>query len=260
MSGMAVVGMLCRTAERVSAAEGTRALVAELGERHGAPPRLIGTPGAVRSAPWEDDLRDSRGCLLEAGGQIDDALAAGGFPVLVAADCSITLTTLPAVVRHRPQATILWLDAHADFHTPDTTVSGYLGGMCLAGACGVWDAGFGVPSVAPGDVVMCGVRDVEGGEQVLLETHGVVRIARPGLLADALQDHEVFVHLDLDVLDPSILPASFPAPGGLSDGGLRTLLGEVAEACTLIGVEITGFSSPELTEVVATIMDPLMPA
>jgi arginase family enzyme len=259
MSGLSVVGMLCRTAERIPAAEGTRALVAALGERHDATPRLIGSPSDVRSLPWQDDLRASRGCLLEAGGQIDDALAAGEFPVLVAADCSVTLTTLPAVVRHRPQATILWLDAHADFHTPETTVSGYLGGMCLAGACGLWDAGFDVPRLAPGDIVMCGVRDVEGGELVLLETHGVVRISRPGLLAEALQDREVFIHLDLDVLDPSILPASFPAPGGLSDTGLRTLLNEVAEACTLIGFEITGSTAPELTEIVATIVEPLLP-
>jgi arginase len=261
VSGVAValVGMLCRTSERLGAAEGTRALVAELAEQQGAEARLIGSPSEVRVQRWEEDVRDSRGCLLEAGGQIDDALAAGSFPLLVAPDCSISLTTLPAVVRRRPRATILWLDAHADFHSPDTTVSGYLGGMCLAGACGVWDAGFDLPKVAPGDVVMCGVRDVEGGEQMLLETQGVVRISRPGLLADALEDREVFIHLDLDVLDPSILPASFPVSGGLSDGGLRTLLGEVAGACDVIGCEITGFSAPELSELVATIVDPLVP-
>jgi arginase len=258
--GIAVVGMLCRSSERIDAAEGTRALVAELAAGRGAEPRLIGSPSAVRVQGWADDVRDSRGCLLEAGGQVDDALAAGSFPLLVGPDCSISLTTLPAVVRHRPSATILWLDAHADFHSPETTVSGYLGGMCLAGACGVWDAGLDVPTVPPGEVVMCGVRDVEGGEQVLLERHGVVRISRPGLLAEALADREVFVHLDLDVLDPSILPASFPASGGLSDGGLRTLLSEVAGACDVIGCEITGFSSPELTELVTSIVDPLLPA
>jgi arginase family enzyme len=106
---------------------------------------------------------------------------------------------------------------------------------------------------------MCGVRDVEAGETVLLETNGVVQISRPGLLADALDGQEVFVHLDLDVLDPTILPASFPAPGGLSDGGLRTLLGEVAAACDVIGCEITGFAAPELSELVAAIVDPLVP-
>jgi arginase len=256
----AIIGMLCRSSERVEgAAAGTEALARELAERCAVDARLIGSPSPMKTVGWEEDLRDSRGCLLEAGGQVDDAFVAGDFPLLVAADCSVTLTTLPAVVRHRPGATILWLDAHADFHTPDTTVSRYLGGMCLAGACGVWDAGFDLPAVPPGDVVMCGVRDVEAGENVLLETNGVVQIARPGLLADALDGREVFVHLDLDVLDPTILPASFPAPGGLSDGGLRTLLGEVSAACDVIGFEITGFTAPDLTELVATIVDPLVP-
>jgi len=255
-----LVGMLCRTSDRSPAgAAGTEALVGELAARAGIEPRLIGSPAEAREAPWDDDLRDSRGCILEAGGQVDDALAQGGYPVLVASDCSICLTTLPAVVRHRPDATILWLDAHGDFNTPETTMSGFLGGMCLAAACGVWDAGFDGPAVDPAAVVMCGVRDLDGGELVLLESHGVVRMTRPGLLADTLAGRSVFVHLDLDVLDPSVLPAQFPAPGGLSDGGLRTLLAEVAGAAELIGCEITSFGSPELAELIATVVDPLVP-
>jgi arginase len=257
--GLAVVGMLCRTAERRSGAEATPALVAELAGAAGLEGRLIGRPSPVREASWEDDVVESRGCLLEAGGQVDDALAAGDFPLLVAADCSVCLTTLPAVIRHHPDATILWLDAHADFHTPATTLSGYLGGMCLAGACGVWDAGLGVPVVPPAQVVMCGVRDVEAGENVLLETQGVVKVTRPGALADALDGHQVFVHLDLDVLDPSILPAAFPVAGGLSDGGLRTLLAEVAAACDILGCEITGFTEPAQAELVAAMVEPLVP-
>jgi arginase family enzyme len=252
--------MLCRTSDRSPAgAAGTAALTAELAGRVGVEARLIGSPGEARTAGWADDLRDSRGCILEAGGQVDDALAEGNYPVLVASDCSVCLTTLPAVVRHHPGATILWLDAHGDFNTPDTTVSGFLGGMCLAGACGLWDAGLDQPAIDPAAVVMCGVRDVDGGELVLLESHGVVRMTRPGLLADALSGRQVFVHVDLDVLDPSVLPAQFPAPGGLSDGGLRTLLVEVAGACELLGCEITSFGSPELAELIATVVDPLIP-
>jgi arginase family enzyme len=258
--GTAVIGMLCRSSERVEgAAAGVEALARELAERHGGAPRLIGSPSPMKVQDHDADLRDSRGCLLEAGGQVDDALAAGGYPVLVAPDCSVSVTTLPAAIRHRPEATILWLDAHADFNTPETTVSGYLGGMCLAAACGLWDAGFeGLPVVDPTAVVACGLRDVEGPEGVLLETRGVTRIARPGLLADALRARPVFVHLDLDILDPSILPSPFPAPGGLSDAGLRTLLTEVASACELIGCEITGFHDPTLVELIAAVVDPLV--
>jgi arginase family enzyme len=260
LSDPAVIGMLCRSSERVEhAAAGTEALARELAQRSGGEARLIGSPSPMKVVGWEEDLRGSRGCLLEAGGQIDDALAGGRYPVLVAPDCSVSTTTLPAVVRHHPGATVLWLDAHADFNTPDTTVSGYLGGMCLAAACGLWNAGFDLPEVDPTAVVMCGVRDVEGPEGVLLDTRGVVRVDRPGLLADALSGRRVFVHLDLDVLDPGILPSPFPAAGGLSDGGLRTLLAEVADACDLVGCEISGFHDPSLTELIAAVVDPLVP-
>jgi arginase family enzyme len=257
---VSVIGMLCRSSERVEgAAAGVEALARELAERRGGAPRLIGSPSPMKVQDYEADLRDSRGCLLEAGGQVDDALAAGRYPVLVAPDCSVSVTTLPAAIRHRPEATILWLDAHADFNTPETTVSRYLGGMCLSAACGLWDAGFeDLPVVDPTAIVACGLRDVEGPESVLLETRGVTRIARPGLLADALRARPVFVHLDLDILDPSILPSPFPAPGGLSDAGLRTLLSEVASACELIGCEVTGFHDPTLTELIAAVVDPLV--
>ncbi len=256
----AVVGMLCRSSERVDgAAAGTEALARELAERRAVDARLIGRPSPMKIVGWEEDLRDSRGCLLEAGGQVDDALTDGHYPVLVAPDCSVSITTLPTVVGHRRDATVLWLDAHADFNTPDTTTSGYLGGMCLAAACGLWDGGFGLPAVDPTAVVMCGLRDLDGPEVVLLETKGVVRISRPGQLAEALAGQDVFVHLDLDVLDPSIITSPFPVAGGLSDGGLRTLLTEVADACELIGCEIAGFHDPALAELIASVVEPLVP-
>jgi arginase len=255
----AVIALLCRTSDRdAGGALGAQALATELAARLGTEARMVGSPGEPRAGNWDDDLRDSRGCLLEAGGQLDDALAAGRYPILTASDCSICMTTLPALLRHRPDAWVLWLDAHGDFNSPDTTPSGFLGGMCLAAACGVWDSGLGA-GVDPARVVMCGVRDVDPGERVLLETRGVGLVERPGDLADHLRGLPVFVHLDLDVLDPSVMPATFPAPGGLSDGGLRTLLAEVGEAAELIGAEITAFPAPERAKRIATIVEPLLP-
>jgi arginase len=257
-----VVAMLCRTSDRgPEGAAGAQALAHALGERMGIEPRIVGTPGEPREAAWEEDLRASRGCILEAGGQVDDALAAGEFPVLLSSDCTVCLTTIPAVLRHRPRAAVLWLDAHGDFNTPETTRSGFLGGMCLAGACGLWETGFDSagPALDPTQVIMCGVRDLDGQERVLIETRGVDLIDRPSLLAGAIAEREIFVHLDCDVLDPSVMPARFPADGGLSDGGLRTLLGEVAEAATIVGCEITAFGAPELAEQLAAMIEPLLP-
>ena len=262
---VSVVGLLCRTSDRTPGhARGVEALAPLLAEQAGGEARMIGSASEPSDRPWAEDLRASRGCLLEAGGQVDDALAADRFPVLVAGDCSIAITTLPTVVRHAPDVRVLWLDAHGDFNTPETTPSGFLGGMCLAAAGGRWDAGLVEETVDPSRVVLCGVRDLDGREQVLLETSGV-RTVRPSQLADELDGESVYVHLDLDVLDPSVLPSLFPADGGLSDGGLRTLLGEIAGVSTLIGVEVTAFEAPAdeaertaLAETIAAIVQPLM--
>jgi arginase len=255
----AVIALLCRTSDRdARGAQGAEALAFELATRLGGEARMIGSPGEPRESSWEEDLRDSRGCLLEAGGQLDDAMTGGRYPVLTSSDCSICLTTLPALIRNRPDAWVLWLDAHGDFNSPETTPSGFLGGMCLAGACGVWDSGLG-SGLDPARVVMCGVRDVDPGERVLLDTRGVGLVESPSQLADLLDGRPVFVHLDLDVVDPTILPAKFPAPGGLSDGGLRTLLAEVGEAVDLVGCEITGLLAPDRARRVATVVEPLLP-
>lgn len=240
-----VVALLCRTSDRTpGGARGAEALADLLGERMGVPARKVGSPGEPRSAGWEDDVRDSRGCILEAGGQVEDALSAGRFPVLCAADCSIALTTLPTVARLRPGVRILWLDAHGDFNTPRTTPSGYLGGMALAGACGRWDTGFD-GEVDPTDVVLACTRDLDPGERAELDLAGVVRAGRCAEIADAVDGAEVYVHLDVDVLDPRVLDAQFPVPGGLREDALRRLLDEVSQAARcIVGAEVTAFEAP----------------
>ena len=244
-----VVGLRCRTSDRTPAgARGVEALAPLVGDALDRPARFVGEPGPARAARFDDDLRESRGCLLEAGGQVDDALEQGAPPVLLAADCSICLTTVPAVMRRRPDARLLWLDAHGDFNSPATTSSGFLGGMCLAGACGVWDPGLAEP-VPPERVVLAGVRDLDPGERDLLERSAATVIGSSletlVFTQNALDRAPVYVHLDLDVLDPSAFPAQFPAPGGLPADKLYDLLEAVAGECEVVGLEITAFEAPE---------------
>ncbi|MGE5635494.1 MAG: arginase family protein, partial [Nocardioidaceae bacterium] len=215
--------------------------------------------------------RGSRGCLLEAGGQVDDALSGGNVPVLLASDCSICLTTLGAALRWRPDAKVLWLDAHGDYNTPATTPSAFLGGMCLAGACGEWDAGMGEP-IAARDVVLAGVRALDAGERELLERSEATVIGASPIetlvaVQNALAGAPVYVHLDLDVLDPRAFPAQFPAPGGLQPDKLYDLLDAVAAESELVGVEVTAFEAPDDAErrdesaaLAAQVLEPLLDA
>jgi arginase len=247
---VSLVGMLCRTSDRTEgAARGVETLAPLVGRRLGLEPRMIGRPGGAHPARFDDDLRESRGCLLEAGGQVDDALDDGGVPVLLAGDCSVCVTTLPTALRRRPEARALWLDAHGDYNTPDTTGSGFLGGMCLAGACGEWDVGLAEP-IESRRVVLAGVRDLDPGEREVLERSEATVIGASAVetlvaVKNALDGAPVFIHLDFDVLDPQHFPAQVPAPGGLDPDKLYDLLEAVIEDCELVGLEATAFEAPE---------------
>jgi arginase len=267
---VALVALECRTSDRTpEAVRGVQTLVPLIGKRLGVEPRSIGSPGEARVARFDDDLRDSRGCILEAGGQVDDALSGDRVPVLVAGDCSIALTTLPVALRHRPDAKVLWLDAHGDYNTPATTQSGFLGGMCLGGACGEWEHGL-ADAIPPDGVVLAGVRDLDDGERELLEGSAATVIGASVVetlvaVKNALDGSPVYVHLDLDVLDPEEFPAQFPAPGGLSSDKLYDLMEAVAEDSELVGLEVTAFEAPqdddELADAAETamrVLDPLL--
>jgi len=267
---VSLVALCCRTSDRTPGAVlGAQTLAPLIGKRLGVEPRTIGTPGEPRSASYDEDLRESRGCLLEAGGQVDDALAAERVPVIAAGDCSISVTTLSAALRHRPDARVLWLDAHGDYNTPETTGSGFLGGMCLAGACGEWDAGMG-ETIPPERVVLAGVRDLDAGERRLLERSAATVIGASVVetlvaVKNALDGAPVYIHLDLDVLDPEEFPAAYPAPGGLSSDKLYDLMEAVAEDSELVGMEITAFEAPDdedgradMAETAMRVLDPVL--
>jgi arginase len=272
MSDVSLVAHRCRTSDRTpGAARGVQELAPLVGKRLGREPREIGTPSEPRVGDWREDLVNSRGCLLEAGGQVDDALSGGNAPVLLAGECSIALTTLKAALKNRPDAKVLWLDAHGDYNTPESSGSGYLGGMALAGACGVWDSGV-ADAIDPSRVVLAGVRDLDPRERELLEDSPatVIGASLETLVytQNALDRAPIFVHLDLDVIDPESFPATqVPAPGGLPADKLYDLLEAVAGECEVIGLEVTAFDAPDdelerqaAASVVLHVLDPLLEA
>ena len=246
-----------RTSDRsADGVRGAQALGEELAARLGVAAELVGEPGAPRAGRWEDDLRDGRAAIGAAGAALEAAIDAGAFPVLVASDCTIAIATLPALARREPGTRVLWFDAHGDFNTPDTTASGYLGGMCLAAACGRWDAGFG-PGIDPLRVVLSDGRDLDAGEREEMDRAGLRAVPAAGVAA-AVRGARVFIHLDLDVLDPSEMPFSFPAAHGMALGALRAVLADVAGAAEIAGVEVTSTASPGAAARLADMLEPVL--
>jgi arginase len=243
-----VITLACRTSDRVL--DGCRGAVEVgtlLAEQQGVEMSTIGPSSEPRIANWADDLDDCRTCLQETARQVDDALNAGTPPVVLHSQCTVALSTLPAVARIRPDVRFLWLDAHGDYNTPETTESGYLGGMPLAGACGEWDAGLEAGYIDPERVVLAGARDFDEGERKLVDASGMKLIEGRAMidqLPAALDGDPLFIHLDLDVLDEDELPVSFPTPGGLEIAELRHVLAAVAQGREIVGFEVTNFQAP----------------
>lgn len=208
---------------------------------------MLGEATELKTQNWDADLAEAHGALALAAAFVREHER----PVLCAAHCSIAIATLPVLP---PDVRVLWLDAHGDFHTPATTESGFLGGMPLAAACGLWDAGdYG--TIDPARVLMAGVRDCEESERGNLADAGLAMISPsnelPVRVLRDLSGEKVFVHLDCDVVDPSEMPAAFSAPGGISLAALHALCAGLGRECTVVGAEITAIEDPAKVPAVA---------
>jgi arginase len=162
------------------------------------------------------------------------------FPLVLAGNCASCLGTVAGLDQER--LGVVWFDGHADFDTPDDNLSGFFDVMALAMLTGAgWDAlRESIPGFRPvdeQDVVLVGVRDLEPYQRERLEASAVNVVAgapRMGQIAAAIDDlsrrvRDVYLHVDLDVLDTSVGRANeHAAAGGLS---LETL----TEAVTLAG-------------------------
>jgi arginase family enzyme len=236
---LSVAALRCRTSDRTpGASRGAEALALALDPDA----RLVGEFGDARIADWSSDIVESRPCIERAGELVGEMLDAGSFPVLTASDCTICLTTFSAVVARVPDVKVLWFDAHGDSNTPETTPSGFLGGMCLGASVGLWESGF-EKALAPERVYGVGIRDLDPGEWA----------PQP---FDSSQG-PWYVHLDLDCLDPSVFPAQFAVPGGLSFDEVRDVLGSLPD---VVGVEVTAFEEPEgRVEEIAALVRAVLP-
>jgi arginase len=229
-----------RTSDRTDGAgAGAEALARRLGGR------VVGEAGVGRPCDWSEDLPEARPVLEAAAAELSAALDQAELPVLTASDCSICIATLPTVAARVPGVRILWIDAHGDFNSPATTPSGFLGGMCLAAACGRWDAGW-PETIDPATVHFLGVRDLDPGEREDVEAAGV----RTGVPADG----PVYVHFDCDGLDPDVMPVQFPVPGGLGLDEVRDVLATLAADRRLVGLEVTALEDPAQAQTVAALL------
>jgi arginase len=222
---------------------GARLLGEALAARVGATPTLIGQVTAPVGGTWQEELAAARPRLRSLVDALDSVFSAKRTSITTLTRCAVALATLPVVARHWPDVCIVWFDAHGDINTPDTTRSGYLGGLVLTGAAGHWDSGLG-GDLDLKDVVLVGARDLDPAERALIDAGAPTLVtAGPNLaqrLRSAIADRAIYVHIDCDVLEPGLVPTEYRVPGGLTFDDLR-------DACrVLAGNEVVGLEIAEL--------------
>lgn len=183
----------------------------------------------------------------------DELARTDGPAVVVGGDCAVAVAAIGHAARRHPRLAVVWLDAHGDLSTPETSPSGALAGMALRAV--VEQTAFGPAALAPDRVVLAGARQFDDAEWDLVAA-GTIRhvpadaFADPEVLAEAVAAtgaDAVHIHVDLDVIDPAELTGvAMPVPFGVPALRLVAAIAALRARVPLAGASLTGFapSSP----------------
>ena len=161
-------------------------------------------------------------------------------PIVFASDCTSCLGMMKGLEARRPA--LLWYDAHGDFNTPETTPSGFLGGMPLAALTGRGNQhlmrGLDLSPMRESDIAICDVRNLDPEEAVMLRASQVtIHETLDALDADPMPKKPLYIHFDIDIVDSAEMPAlGYPEANGPSLAACATSLRHQARRSNLAGV------------------------
>lgn len=200
-------------------------------------------------------------CIIPMSRRVAGAVATsvqgGRFPLVLGGDHSLSIGSVRGAARNKKLG-VIWLDAHADFNTAETTPSGNIHGMSLAILAGqgdpslvqLWDEP--TPVIDPHRIAVVGARDLDTGEKVNLQNAGAMvmgmeQVDRYGMVAvmEKAIEHVsrdvdgIWLSLDLDALDPQHAPGvGTPVPAGLTQRETHLACELIAETKKLIGMDL----------------------
>ncbi len=200
-------------------------------------------------------------CIIPMSRRVAGAVATsvqgGRFPLVLGGDHSLSIGSVRGAARNKKLG-VIWIDAHADFNTAETTPSGNIHGMSLAILAGqgdpslvqLWDEP--LPVIDPTKIAIIGARDLDSGEKVNLQNAGAMvlgmeQIDRYGMVAMVEKAIEhvsrdvdgIWLSLDLDALDPQHAPGvGTPVPAGLTQREAHLACELIAETGKLIGMDL----------------------
>lgn len=190
--------------------------------------------------------------------EVGAVLEGDRFPLVLSGNCGVALGMSAAL---GPETTgILWFDAHGDLNTPETTPSGFFDGMGYAMLLGHgWQQlAATVPGYAPlpsAHAALLGARDLDSGERALIDRTGMLFLppatlrgeaSREALVALGRRVEQIYVHVDADVLDPTVLRGNeLSVPGGLDPEEVVAAAGVALREAPLSGLSVGSYDPNE---------------
>jgi len=198
--------------------------------------------------PDGDEMTRTGVVLAALAGLVERAARAGQRPVALGGDCCQPIAVMAGLTRAGIRPLLLWLDAHGDFNTHDTTISGFVGGMPLAMLTGRGRLDLlrvvGLEPMSDRDVVLSDARNLDVPEAELLAQSEVTRIASIDEAIAALPPRRpVYVHVDVDIVNGAELQKTlYPEPGGPSAADVKRALAHLRDTRDVVAVSMTSWS------------------
>ena len=193
--------------------------------------------------------------------KVERIMGLGHFPLLLGGDHSIAVGSVSGIAafaqQHGKKAGVLWVDAHGDINTPETSPTGNIHGMPLAallgyGAAELTGIGGAFPKVDPANVALVGIRSLDTGEKKRLketgvqvhtmadiDRHGVHRVMKKALARVTDGTDYVHVSFDLDAVDPTVAPGvGTPVKGGLDYREAHLIMEVISDAGVMTSLEM----------------------
>jgi arginase len=218
--------------------------------------------------PVPNEVVDSFDVIRSVRSAVSEAVADRRFPFVLAVNCFTSLGTVTGIGR---DVGVVWFDAHGDFHTPDSTPTGFLDGMGLAMLTGDgWhELRKGLRAVPAQNVLLVAARDLEPTEIARVQA-SELRRADAETFEAALDElatriDAVYLHIDLDVLDPSVARANvLSVEGGLDVAQLEQALSAIQSRFEIAAAALTAYDPSQdresrVPEIAATLARRLAP-
>ena len=188
---------------------------------------------------------------------VTKALSGNEFPLVLGGDHSIAIGTWAGLAAVGRNEGLIWIDAHGDFNTPETTPSGNIHGMPFAALCGLGDErlvklGGHAPKANPKHSVLLGIRDLDPGEKKLIvksgvryftmrdiDEMGIRKVMEESIGIAGKGGRKIHVSFDIDVMDPAFAKGTgTPSPGGMSYREAHLAMEMVADTGQLQSMEM----------------------